>query len=168
MGRWVGRTGVAAASAVLPLAADDAWALVSDVRNHVRWIPLTRIDAAPSLGVGDRFTAVSGPGAVRGWPGLADTMVVERSNPPDAAAHHAGIAVYRKLGPVLLGRAAVRVDPRGPASCVVTWYEAVHLRGLPAGLTAPLLQAPARLMLHVALRAIRRELGEPHADATIG
>jgi len=148
----------ATASVVLPVSAERAWALVADVRNHVRWIPLTRIDAAPSLGVGDRFTAVSGPGALCGSPGLVDRMVVERTDAPDTGTGTAGVAVYRKLGPVLLGTASVRVEPRGPASCRIVWAEDVHLRGLPARVTAPVLAAPAGLMLRGALRAIRREL----------
>lgn len=150
--------GAASASAVVPVSAEDAWGVVTDVRNHVRWIPMTRIDAAAALAVGDRFSAVSGPGALRGRPGLVDRMVVERTDPPSTDAGTPGVAVYRKLGPVILGHASVRVEPRGPASCRLVWVEAVHLRGLPARLTAPLLRVPARWMLQHALRGIRREL----------
>ncbi len=150
---------LAAVSARLPLGAEAAWALVTDVRNHARWVPLTRIDSAPLLAVGDTFTAVSGPGSGRGWPGLPDRMVVERLDPPDPAAGAPGTAAYRKLGPVLLGTAGVRVAPETTSSCILTWIEDVHLRGLPRRLTAPLLRPVLGLMLRVVLRRLRREIG---------
>src|SRR5690606_7643245 len=79
----------------LPLPAPDAWALVTDVRNHARWVPLTRIDAAPRLAVGDRFVAVTGPRARRrGW-GLLGRMAVERAGPPDPPWGSPGRAVSR-------------------------------------------------------------------------
>lgn len=149
----------AAVSAHLPISAEAAWALVTDVRNHARWVPLTRINSAPDLAVGDAFAAVSGPGASRGWLGLPDRMVVEHLAPPETATGTPGEARYRKLGPVLLGTASVRVKPEGPTSCTLTWTEDVHLRGLPRRLTAPLLRPVLALMLRVAMRRVRSELG---------
>jgi len=148
----------ATATADLPVAADRVWALVTDVRNHVRWIPATRIDTpATTLAVGDTFTAVTGPRATRGGAGLTDRMTIERLDPPTAT--RPGVAVYRKLGPVLLGGATVQVRPTGPASCMLLWTEDVHLRGLPRALTAPLMRPMAAGMLHHALRRVRAELG---------
>lgn len=145
------------ATADLAVPADRAWALVTDVRNHVRWIPATRIDTpAATLTVGDTFTAVTGPRAPRGGAGLTDRMTLERLDPPSAT--RPGVAVYRKLGPVLLGEATVQVRPTGPASCMLLWTEDVHLRGLPRRLTAVLLRPMAAGMLHHALRRVRAEL----------
>ena len=140
----------------LPLPAEVAWGVVSDVRNHARWVPLTRIESAEVLAVGDTFTAVSGPGASRGWPGIRDRMVVERLDPPDTVAGALGRATYRKLGPVLLGTAEVCVQPDG-ASCVITWTEDVHLRGLPPRLTAWALRPVLAAMLRVVIRRLRAE-----------
>lgn len=151
----------AVVSTPLPLSAEDAWGLVTDVRNHARWVPLTRINAAPALAVGDPFVAVTGPGAARGWPGLPDRMVIERLAPPDAATGTPGSATYRKLGPVLLGTASVQVGPTGPTSCILTWTEDVHLRGLPRRLTAPLLRPVLALMLRVVVRRLRAEVASP-------
>lgn len=146
----------ALASIDLLAPAGAVWDLVADVRNHQRWIPLTRVDAAPALGVGDTFVAVTGPRATRGGGGLRDTMTVVRSDPPTATAP--GVGVYRKTGPVLLGEATVHVRPTGPASCTLIWTEAVHLRGLPRALTAPLLRPVTTVMLRRALRAVGAEL----------
>ena len=145
----------------LPMTAEATWALVTDVRNHARWVPLTRIDAAATLGLGDGFTAVSGPGAGRGWPGLADRMVVEHLTLPDTAAGVTGVARYRKLGPVLLGTAEVHVRPAGDA-CTLTWTEDVHLRGLPRGLTAPVLRPVLNAMLRIVVRRLRAEVDAAH------
>ena len=122
---------------------------------------LFRSDSAPTLAVGDAFTAVSGPGAGRDWPGLPDRMVVEHLTPPDTAAGTPGGATYRKLGPVLLGTAGVHVRPTGSTSCILTWTEDVHLRGLPRRLTAPLLRPVLALMLRIVMRRLRREVTGP-------
>ena len=162
---------MASVSARLTLSAEEAWALVTDVRNHARWVPLTRLDVAPAAGspttgpgagtglaLGDTFTAVSGPGAGRGWPGLPDRMTLEHLTPPDSATGTPGRAVYRKRGPVLLGTAGVHVGPEDPSSCTVVWTEDVHLRGLPRGLTAPVLRPVLALMLRVVMRRLRAEV----------
>lgn len=156
------------AAVVLPVPAGRAWATVTDVAAHARWIPLTRIDAprpAP-LALGDVFTAVSGPGATRGGPGLPDRMVLaELTDPVPARGRtpaRTGRAVYRKLGPVLLGTAEVAVRPLGAGHCQVTWTERVHLRGphLPGWplATAVALRPVLGPMLRLALRRIRAEL----------
>ncbi|NLF04485.1 MAG: SRPBCC family protein [Actinomycetales bacterium] len=139
----------------LPVPAEEAWALVTDVRNHARWVPLTRVDAAPALRVGDRFTAVTGPGARRGGPGLPDRMVVERLVPPTAG--RPGRARYRKVGPVLLGTAEVGVRPDGEHA-ELEWIEDVHLRGLPRGATAWCMRPLLGLMLRVVVRRLEAEV----------
>lgn len=165
------------ASRVLAAPADVVWGLVTDVRNHARWIPLTRVDTLrgePGVpAAGDRFTGVTGPTALRGGRGMADTMVVERLDPPRPARGrepaHDGVAVYRKEGPVLLGEAEVRVRPLGPRHCEVTWVERTHLRGLPApvgaALVAPTMAAMLRLVLH---RVAAEATGDSDTPAVAG
>ena len=145
---------MASASRQLPLSAERAWSLVTDVRNHARWIPLTRMEAAADLRVGDTFTGVSGPPFPPGLK-LIDRMRIERLDPPTATTD--GRAVYRKLGPVLLGTAEVLVHPLGAAACTVTWVEHVHLRGFPPGLTAPIVNPVLALMTKLALRRMAAE-----------
>lgn len=135
----------ARASRDLPLDADAAWQLVADARHHARWVPLTRVDltrpapGAPGSGwpvwpgsaapeEGDEILAVSGPFARRGAPGMVDRMRIERFEPPLGAVP--GVAVFVKLGPLLLGTARIEIEPTGQTSRV-TWSETVHLRGLP-------------------------------------
>jgi hypothetical protein len=164
------RTLWARASRVLPLDAERAWDLVADARHHTRWVPLTRVDltrltedaAGPgwerwpgrtSPEVGDEILAVSGPTARRGGPGLVDRMRIERYERPLGAVP--GVAVFQKLGPVLLGTARIEVEAAG-SSARVTWSESVHLRGLPPGATrwlgALLVDAMLRLVLDRAVR----------------
>ncbi|MCL3861548.1 SRPBCC family protein [Actinotalea sp. K2] len=152
----------ASVSRVLTIPAEQAFALVTDVHNHARWIPMTRIDGPEHLEVGDSFVGVSGPGARRGLPALADEMVLEALLPPVTRAgpgrtSTTGSAVYRKLGPLLLGTAEVHVRPLGPQHCQVTWVEDVHLRLLPRALTRPLLRPVMTAMLHLVLGRVSRE-----------
>jgi hypothetical protein len=146
---------MATASRRVHVSAERAWACVTDVRNHARWIPLTRMHAAADLRVGDTFAGISGP---RFPPGMAlvDRMRIERLDAPTATS--AGVAVYRKLGPVLLGTAEVRVQRGNDSECTVTWVEHVHLRGLPPRLTAPILDAFLAAMSRIALRQMAAEL----------
>jgi hypothetical protein len=151
----------AVARRVLPLRAEDAWDLLTDMRNHVRWIPMTRMDAAPSLPVGAVFTAVSGPFATQGAPGLADRMQVVEVVPPHTDENGpgtVGVAVYEKLGPLLLGTAELHVRPLGPDTCEAAWVERVHLRGLPAVWTAPLLRPVLLGMVTFALHRVHAEV----------
>ncbi|NTW41359.1 MAG: hypothetical protein HGA44_16035 [Cellulomonadaceae bacterium] len=154
---------------VLPIPATRAWSLLTDVRNHARWVPLTSIDAPPAMVVGDSFTAVSLPQL--GRLGLVDTMVLERFDAPhdapgQAGSPHApaGVARYVKTGPVLRGWAEVRVRPLGPTHCEVTWVERITLRGVPGLLTDAVSRPLTRAMLHHVLAAVAREIGEPRND----
>lgn len=146
---------------VLPLSAARAWDLVTDVHQHVRWVPMTRIGAPGRLSVGETFVAVSGPTATSGGPGLVDRMVVERLDPPVEArgpeAARTGVARFRKTGPVLGGVAEIRVRPLGAEVCEVTWVERITLRGLPARLTDLVSRPATGAMLRRALDRIAAE-----------
>lgn len=149
---------------VLPLEAARAWPLVADARHHTRWVPLTRVgldgrdgpapaDADPQ--VGDVVRAVSGPGARHGGPGLVDRMRIERFEAPLGSVP--GVAVFVKLGPVLLGTARIEVEPVGPGSSLLTWTETVHLRGLPVTATAWAGALLVDVMLRLTVRRLSRE-----------
>jgi len=146
------------ARAVLPLPAEEAWSLLTDVRQHERWVPLTRIEAERPLGVGDSFTAVTGPTARSGGPGLVDRMTVLRSQAP--SAREVGVARYRKDGPVLRGGAGIEVRALGPDWCEVAWTEEIGLRGLPTALTDLVSRPVSWLMLDTVLRRVRQDVRE--------
>ncbi len=150
---------------VLPLPAAEAWALVTDVRQHERWVPMTRIEAPATLGVGDSFTAVTGPRARTGGPGLVDRMTVLRADPP--TSREVGVADYRKDGPVLRGGAGIEVRPLGPDWCEVTWIEQIGVRGLPTALTDIVSRPASRVMLEVILRRFRRDVGHRHNESPL-
>jgi hypothetical protein len=147
---------------VLPVPAPHAFALLTDVRRHAVWVPLTRIDLhgpvddAGRLLPGGTFTAVTGPAARRGAPGLPDRMRLETADAPEG--RHPGSARFVKLGPVLTGWAELAVRPLGDALCEVTWSERIGVRGVPAALTdavgAPLTGAMLRTVLRRAAREI--------------
>ncbi|RYV49926.1 SRPBCC family protein [Pengzhenrongella frigida] len=145
-------------SRTLPLDASDAWALLSDVRNHARWIPMTRIEVRGlPLAAGSKVIATSGPFATRGTPGLQDRMRLDRLEPPTAQA--AGVAVFTKVGPLLLGTAEVRVAALGAGTSRATWVEDVHLAGpLPAALTRRVLAPVLAGMVRFALWRVAREV----------
>lgn len=139
----------------LPGSAQQVWDTVTDARQHAHWIPLTRVRTDGPPRVGQRIEAVSGPGARRGGPGLVDRMRVDRYDPPEAG--RPGIAVYRKLGPVVRGGSTIVVVPDGPHHAVVRWSERVHLAGpLPPAWTSVLLAPVFDGMLRLALRRAAR------------
>ncbi|MEZ0446861.1 SRPBCC family protein [Cellulomonas sp. ICMP 17802] len=134
-----------------PVDATTAWELVADLRNHERWIPLTRITVD-----GSTVTAVSGPLAKRGFPGLKDVMTIDRYDPPAGA--DPGVATFTKGGRVLKGTASIVVVPAGPSSSRVFWSENVHLAGpLPRRLTEALLKPFLGGMVRYALLKAFRE-----------
>lgn len=141
-----------------PVDATTAWELVADLRNHERWIPLTRISLDRPAGPGSTVTAVSGPFARRGFPGLADVMTIDRYDPP--AGDQPGVATFTKVGHVLKGHASIVVVPAGPTSSRVLWSENVYLAGpLPRRLTEALLKPFLGGMVRYALMRARREVG---------
>lgn len=147
-----------AISRTLPLAAPAAWDLLSDPRNHARWIPMTRIEVRGlPLATGSRVIATSGPFATRGAPGLPDRMRLDHLEPPTSSAE--GVARFTKVGPLLLGTAEVRVAPVGPGASRATWVEDVHLAGpLPAALTRRVLAPVLAGMVRLALWRVAREV----------
>lgn len=134
------------------LDAPTAFRLLADVRNHSRWIPLTRgaIPPAPDgpLPVGARFTMTS-------WPGLPDRMVVTELTPSSTT--------LRKAGPVLLGTAGITVEPLGVHRSRVTWWEDAYLAGpLPARVTRAVVGPVLAAMMRLALARFAREVaGKP-------
>jgi len=139
----------------MPGSAQQVWDAVTDARNHARWIPMTRVRTDGPPRVGGRIEAVSGPGARHGGPGVVDRMRIDRYDPPEAG--RPGIAVYRKVGPVMHGSATIVVVPDGPHGAVVRWSERVHLVGpLPHAWTAALLAPVFDAMLRLALARASR------------
>ncbi|NUU16946.1 hypothetical protein HP550_06750 [Cellulomonas humilata] len=135
-----------------PVDAATAWDLVTDLRNHERWIPLTRVTVD-----GSTVTAVSGPLAKRGFPGLTDVMTIDTYEPP--AGDEPGIATYTKVGRVLKGHASIVVVPAGPSSSRVFWSEEVYLAGpLSRRLTGALLRPFLGVMVRYALMRARNEV----------
>ncbi|WP_298806233.1 hypothetical protein [uncultured Pseudokineococcus sp.] len=140
-------------------------------RHLVDWpwqsgsIPLTRVfRTSAAEGEGGSFT---GRTAVLGV-GFDDPMDVVRWEPPTAGAPadggRAGVAVLAKRGSVVLGSAALRVEPVTAGSCRVVWGEDVHVA--PVRLTRPLeplLRGPVWLGLRsVVVDMVRRvEAGTP-------
>ncbi|MBC7552032.1 MAG: SRPBCC family protein [Cellulomonas sp.] len=153
-----------AISRTFPLAAADAWDLLADPRHHPRWIPLTRVEVQGSpLAVGWRVVATSGPFARRGAPGVRDRMRLDFVVPPTTSAQ--GVAVFTKLGPLLLGTAEVRVAPRGDRASIVTWVEDVYLAGpLPPALTRRVLAPVLAGMVRLALWRAAREVASGHEE----
>ncbi|WP_127573467.1 SRPBCC family protein [Georgenia faecalis] len=158
---------------VLPLPADEAFALVTDFARHGEWIPLTRM-SVPAGGARPGDAVVARSAVV-----LLDRMTLERLDPPSvvpgaggpggataggvgrAPGTADGVAVLRKAGPVLLGSATVVVTPVGTRAARVRWTEDVWLRGpLPRRVTravlAPLLDAMVGLALWRMDRSLRR------------
>ena len=135
-----------------PVDATAAWELVADLRNHGRWIPLTRVRVD-----GWTVTAVSGPLARRGFPGFTDVMEIDRYDPP--TGDEPGVATFTKVGRVLRGTASIVVVPAGPSSSRVFWSEHVYLAGpLPRRLTGALLAPVLGGMVRFALMRARREV----------
>ena len=129
--------------------ASRVWPVLVDARNHAAWIPLTRVETDGPPSVGTQVVAVSGPGAVRGGPGLVDRMEIIRLDPPRPG--HVGVAVFAKRGPVLAGEAVIELAETGD-TCLVRWTERVHLAGpWPVGLTAAVLAPALDGMLRLAL-----------------
>lgn len=131
---------------LLPLPAADAFDLVTDVREHGRWIPLTRVQApARALQPGDRVSALTA-GVFR------DRMVVT-----DVIAGR--LLALRKAGPLLAGTTTIAVTPRGAGDSVVQWTYDAYLAGpLPRALTGPVVTAALEAMAALVLWRIERSV----------
>jgi hypothetical protein len=139
----------------IPAPADETFTLLTDLRGHHRWIPLTTTDAPPPPArPGDALIALTA-GV------FPDHMRVDEIRPPSDDDGGRGVLVVRKLGPVLLGRVEITVEALGPDACTVDWREDVWLRGpLPRRLTSLLLAPSLETMTALALRRVERHLSE--------
>jgi len=148
-------------------SAPVVWRHLTDWPWQSASIPLTRVVRTRSAGgEGDSFT---GRTALLGV-GFDDPMDVVRWEPPTAGAPgdgaRPGVAVLAKRGSVVLGSAALRVDPLTAGSCRVVWGEDVELA--PVALTRPLeplLRVPAwvglRSVVADLVRRVEAETPEP-------
>lgn len=117
---------------VVDAQADDVWAVVGNLREHERLIPLTRI-TAPDRGAraGDSVVAVS----VRV---VVDRMTVLSVREAPQGARWAEL---EKTGPLLTGRAHVAVRPWGPGRTLVVWAEDVTFAPLSGTVAGRLVDA---------------------------
>ena len=99
-------------------SADDVWALLTDWPAHSRWIPATIVTVLEDTGgVGTRFVGRSHLGPI----GFDDPMTVTEFLPP--SDEQGGLCQIRKTGRVVLGTAGFTVQPDGPSTSTVTWWE---------------------------------------------
>ncbi|WP_418276011.1 SRPBCC family protein [Isoptericola jiangsuensis] len=154
------------ASRIVDTDAATAFAWVADARTHPRWIPLT-VCAERDLGtphVGQAFTMVSGPAVRRSRRGFTDRMVVTELDPPTVATDPSGTrrvgrTRVRKLGPVLLGESGFDVVAVDEARTRLVWWEEAYLAGpWPRRANARAVGLVLRVMLHVSLHRLAREL----------
>src|SRR5690625_4526187 len=133
----------------LELPQQWAYAVVTAVRHHSLWIPLTTVDA-PRRPLREGDVVV---GRTAG--AFLDRMRVTRADPPRELR-------LVKTGPLLLGEVVITVEARGPSRALVTWTEDdVHLRGpVPPALLrpvlGPLLDGMTALALWRIARSVRR------------
>ena len=138
-------TTAVAASVIVPVPAEDAWAAVTDWPAQGAWMPLTAVAvSAGDGGLGTRLSARTGIGLAA----VTDDMEIDVWQPPRRceAAHR---------GRVIRGRGVFEVEAVDAASARVTWTE--QLDGWLARLTAP----AARGLLRLALRRFARTCERP-------
>jgi len=105
------------------LGVDEAWRRVTDWSRHGEFVPLTTIRATEH-----GFVARTGIGRLS----FDDPMEVVAWDAPRYCR-------LEKRGRIMLGWAALSVDPLGPGRSKVTWAENIRVRALPRlfdGLTA--------------------------------
>ncbi|MGL5817223.1 MAG: SRPBCC family protein [Phycicoccus sp.] len=102
------------------LAPADAWAVITDLAEHARHVPLTSMKVPPSgLHLGAEVAAVTGVGPLA----VTDTMLVTMLEPGRRLR-------LVKTGRLLHGWAEITVDPEGGEGSRVTWREELWLPGL--------------------------------------
>jgi hypothetical protein len=124
---------------VVPISADEAFALLCDWEDHGRWVPFTSMDVRSN----DEFVAYTGIGPFK----LEDNMCVTHR---DVAGRSLSIV---KTGPVVTGTASFSVRPFSETSSVVTWVESVQIPYLP-GFAAPVAAKVGKLLFKAALRRL--------------
>ena len=129
------------------IPADRLWNALADWEGHSEWIPLTRVRIlSGDGGLGTKFVARTGIGPL----GFDDRMTVIEF---DSATTH---AVVEKTGPLLKGSAGFRIEPRD-TGCTLSWFETVHVPGLPRVL-APIVASVGKVLFNVALGQLRKQL----------
>ncbi|HLS49853.1 MAG TPA: SRPBCC family protein [Actinomycetaceae bacterium] len=127
----------------LDVSAATAFDLLSDLRGHGRWIPLTAMSAPARIRRGDVVVA-------RTAGVFLDRMEITAIEAP----HRLRLA---KLGPWLLGEAGIDIIDLPRGRCEVHWWERVHLAGpLPAWATRAVMRLPLEAMTWLALRRVSR------------
>ena len=129
-----------AASVLVRVPVDVAWAAMTDWTAQGEWMPLTVVSVtAGDGGLGTQLSARSGIGAAA----FVDDMEIDVWDPPRRCevAHR---------GKVIRGRGVFEIEPVDASSCRVTWTE--ELEGAPARLTAPV----SAWLLRFALRRFAR------------
>ncbi|HLS04413.1 MAG TPA: SRPBCC family protein [Actinomycetales bacterium] len=102
------------ASRLIDLDASALFSIVSDVRFHGRWVPLTRIKAPlRRIEPGDSFSAHT--------LGLRDAMTLVSISD--------GVAHFRKEGPLLFGSSDIAVREVAPGVGRVSWDYDVSIGG---------------------------------------
>ena len=143
-----GRVHPITATRVFDMDAGSLFDRITALKNHERLIPFTRIEAPGRRPrVGDTVVATS-LGVIR------DVMLLTRYERPGArGGNHSGTAMYRKVGPLLLGTAEITVTPLPDHTARVDWTEEVHLAGpFPTELTSAVVGHFLTLMTGRALR----------------
>ena len=129
------------------IPADRLWNALADWEGHSEWIPMTRVRILHGDGgLGTRFVARTGIGPL----GFDDNMTVIEFDP--TTTH----AVVEKTGPLLKGSAGFRIEPAG-AGCTLTWFETVHVPGLPR-LLSPVVAKVGTVLFALALGRLRKYL----------
>lgn len=99
------------------------WDVVTDMRLHDRWIPLTTVRTDPGVPeVGWTFSAVTGVGPLA----FSDDMVVTECSPPGVGLGRGHLRLL-KTGRLVAGWAEISVEPEGIGS-QVTWTEDIGPR----------------------------------------
>ncbi|MDD9207988.1 SRPBCC family protein [Georgenia sp. 10Sc9-8] len=129
---------------MIPLPVEETFALVTDLRRHGEWIPLTRVQAPVALRESARVSALTA-GVFR------DRMVVQDIIEPR-------LLELEKVGPVLLGRVTIAVTPLADGGrSLVQWNYQVHAAGpLPRRVTAAVLTPALDVMAGLVLWRIAR------------
>lgn len=130
---------------VLDVPPERAFQLVATLREHGRWIPLTRVDAPTGVPRAGDVVVARTAGV------FVDRMQVLTVDPPRTL-------VLRKLGPVLLGTATITVTAASGGRSRVSWTYDARLRGpLPAArLLTPALEGMAAFALARMARWVSR------------
>ena len=142
----------------LQLPADVVWQLMADLSQHSALIPLTTMQApARVTEPGDQIVARSAVVLVD----RMTTLSVDAQGSDPTVPGWVRLAVLRKDGPLLFGRAGIAVRADGPGTSTVLWAEDVNIPalGTVGKVVEPLLDFVLGLMGKFALLRLESELG---------